>query len=98
MPPHCPYSGTVPPDVGVGVVLVFVEVVVVVVFVVGVVVVLFVVGVVVEAEVVVGPPPPGTTVGTVLGCKAVFQVAVVGQSVVAIVGTVVPYGVGPGIA
>lgn len=50
---------------------------------------------------VVDPPgavvrDPGTTVGTVLGWLAVFQVAVVGQAVVAMVGEVVPYGVGPG--
>ena len=32
----------------------------------------------------------GTTVGTVLGCKAVFHVAVVGQGVLAIAGAAVP--------
>lgn len=30
------------------------------------------------ADVVAPLPPPGTTVGTVDGCRAVFQVAVVG--------------------
>ena len=34
--------------------------------------------------------------GTVDGWEAVFQVAVVGYAVVATVGDVVPYGVGPG--
>ena len=34
-------------------------------------------------------PPPGTWVGTVEGWRAVFQVAVVGQGVVATVGDVV---------
>jgi len=46
----------------------------------------------------VGADPPGTTVGIVDGCRAVFQVAVVGYAVAAMVGTVVPYGVGPGMA
>jgi len=39
---------------------------------------------------------PAGAVGTVDGCCAVFQVAVVGHAVVAIVSTGVPYGVGPG--
>ena len=41
-------------------------------------------------------PAVGTAVGTVEGCSAVFHVAVVGQGVVATVGDVVAYGVGPG--
>ena len=41
-------------------------------------------------------PAVGTEVGTVEGCSAVFQVAVVGQAVVATVGDVVAYGLGPG--
>ena len=41
-------------------------------------------------------PTVGTAVGTVEGCSAVFHVAVVGQGVVATVGDVVAYGVGPG--
>ena len=40
--------------------------------------------------------PAGGVVGTVEGWRAVFQVAVVGQAVVATVGDVVAYGVGPG--
>lgn len=40
--------------------------------------------------------PPGQTLGKTDGSVAVFHVAVVGYAVVAIVGTVVPYGVGPG--
>jgi len=92
IPPHCPYSGTVPTGVGVGVGIVelLVERTVVVleleldlVEVTGVLVGL-------DPGVVVGPPPPGTTVGTVLGCSAVFHDAVVGQGVVAIAATVVP--------
>lgn len=59
-------------------------------FVVGVVVgvvVGFVVGAVVVPDLVVVPePPPGTTVGIVEGCWAVFQVAVVGQAVAATTG------------
>lgn len=46
-----------------------------------------------------GAEPPGavgTTVGTVEGWRAVFQVAVVGQGVVATAGEVVAYGLGPG--
>ena len=35
--------------------------------------------------------------GTVDGCDAVFQVALVGQAVVATVGAAVPNGAGPGI-
>lgn len=42
------------------------------------------------------PALPAGAVGTVLGCWAVFQVAAVGHAVVATVGDVVPYGVGPG--
>ena len=41
-------------------------------------------------------PALGTAVGTVEGCRAVFHVAVVGYGVVATVGDVVAYGVGPG--
>lgn len=91
IPPHCPYRAAPPVTgvvVGVGV---------------GVTVVVGVVGVgvmVVGLTVVVTPvpvgAPPGTTVGIVDGCRAVFQVAVVGYAVVAMVGTGVPYGVGPG--
>ena len=44
----------------------------------------------------VGAEPPGTMVGTVEGWSAVFQVAVVGQAVVATVGEGTPYGLGPG--
>lgn len=43
-----------------------------------------------------GVDAPTGAVGTVDGCSEVFQVAVVGQAVVATVGEVVPYGVGPG--
>ena len=57
---------------------------------------LVVVGVVVTGLVVEPEPPPGTTVGTVEGCWAVFQVAVVGQGVVATAGEARPYAVGPG--
>lgn len=59
--------------------------------------VVVVAGLVVWAVVVAPPPPavlvappPGTTVGTVEGCKAVFQVAVCGQAVVAIAGAAIP--------
>lgn len=67
---------------------------------VGLVFVVVVIGTVVEAvvPVVVVPlltvvgllPLPGTTVGTVEGCSLVFHVAVVGYTVVAMVGTDVP--------
>lgn len=40
--------------------------------------------------------PPGTVVGTVEGWRAVFQVAVVGQAVVATEGEGKRYGLGPG--
>lgn len=40
--------------------------------------------------------PGGAVVGTVAGCPAVFQVAVVGHAVVATAGEVVPKGEGPG--
>jgi hypothetical protein len=66
----------------------------VVLMVVGVVVVpglVVVMGIVVVTGLVVDPePPPGTTVGTVEGCWAVFQVAVVGQAVVATAGEGIP--------
>ena len=44
----------------------------------------------------VGALPPGTAVGTVEGWRAVFHVAVVGHAVVATVGDVLSYGLGPG--
>jgi hypothetical protein len=43
-------------------------------------------------------PGAGTTVGTVVGWRAVFQVAVVGQAVVATAGDGTLYAVGPGTA
>ena len=43
-----------------------------------------------------GVPGAGTTVGTAVGCCAVFHVAVVGYGVVATVGEVVANGDGPG--
>lgn len=52
----------------------------------------------VEAVLVATTPPAGCVVGTVEGCRAVFQVAVAGQAVVATAGEAVPYGLGPGIA
>lgn len=53
--------------------------------------------VVCEAELLtVVAEPPGIVVGTVEGCRTVFQVAVVGQAVVATTGDAVSYGVGPG--
>ena len=59
-----------------------------------------VVGAAVAVAVAVGtgaePAPGGGVVGTVLGWFAVFQVAAVGQAVVATVGETVPNGVGPG--
>jgi hypothetical protein len=41
-------------------------------------------------------PAAGSVVGTVAGCNAVFQVAVVAAAVAATVGTAVAKGVGPG--
>lgn len=52
----------------------------------------------VEAVLVATTPPAGCVVGTVEGCRAVFQVAVAGQAVVATAGDAVPYGLGPGMA
>lgn len=52
----------------------------------------------VEAVLVATTPPAGCVVGTVEGWRAVFQVAVAGQAVVATAGDAVPYGLGPGMS
>lgn len=41
-------------------------------------------------------PGAGTVVGTVVGCRAVFHVAVVGHAVLATAGEGTLYAVGPG--
>lgn len=89
-PPHCPYLVCVAPEAEVVVVTGGLEEDVVPE--VGVLGFDVVPTVVVGAAEVVGggaAPPGGRVVGTVLGCRAVFQVAVVGHAVVATVGDVV---------